>query len=29
MEAKTYYNKLRSDFDKSINEVIDNICNLG
>ena len=29
MEAKTYYNKLRSDFDKSINEVIDNICKLG
>lgn len=29
MTAKFYYNHLRNDFDKSVDEVIDNICNLG
>ncbi|MDD7318125.1 MAG: hypothetical protein SOZ80_09480 [Prevotella sp.] len=29
MTAKCYYNHLRRDFDKSVDEVIDSICNIG
>ncbi|RRC97487.1 hypothetical protein [Prevotella sp. OH937_COT-195] len=29
MKPKSYYKKILNDFDKSIYEVIDNICNLG